>query len=139
MKLQYGQTHVEVVVDGSLVRAVVEGDIRRAHAQRILSAARNWSPDRLVQLVDYSAARIAIKADQLFEAAVQTNSPGEPTALVVPREAWSVFQTYAQLSAGRGALKGVFLTREAAERWVAEERAVREYWNRAANVHGSSR
>jgi hypothetical protein len=143
----YPTSGVRVTAVDEMAFAKVSGVVTQADAARIIAGSAAWGSAvvrPLVNIVCYSAAAIAVNADQLLESAGRAQwsmasvARIPPTALVVSGETLSMWRDYVACAMAAGVLKAVFLNHEDAVRWAAQQAAVRAHWNRLRHEARSS-
>ena len=137
-KWKYRGADCTTAVEDGLVQARVTGDVDVVVAGQLIGDSIRWADAPLMQLVDYTEARVAVGAEALFAAAVAAKPTDTPTALVVRPERYEDFRRYCGMYRERGVLKAAFTDPEQAARWAMQQLEVQEYWQRLARSRRSS-
>jgi hypothetical protein len=110
--------------DGGIAGYTITGLVTPSSAPLVLADCQDrvgaWGSSGLV--ASYADAALSIDADALLASALQVVAHGGhlalPTALVVRPDDLVMWNTYADLIARHGILRGVFVDPHAARRWV---------------------
>ena len=125
----YATASVHVAALGRVAIGRVTGLVTISTAGQIMQDEARWiGGQQLAQIIDCSAAGVALAANDLLATAQRKlDGGGPPTVFIVGLDQLPLFERYADLAMACGVLKAAFSSERDAQQWAQMAAKVHQY------------